>query len=303
VTNRTGKPDRNRTGIRTDTRIGLAGLWPLAAGSRKPGRRRVSLDRWNRALVTGASSGIGNSFARLLAANGTDLVVVARDEARLNALADDVTSEHGIDVEVLVADLSDRGQLATVADRLSSVTSPIDLLINNAGFGFSGDFIELDPFLETSVVDVNVGAMHRLAHAAGSAMSARGRGGIINVSSVAGFGPSPKAATYAATKAFVTSFSEALHMELGPLGVVVSCLCPGLTKTEFQQRSNFDVADVPASLWQHPDAVAEAGLRGLANGKAVVVPGAQNKALQAAMKAAPASVVRRVASRVADASK
>ncbi len=275
--------------------------------SRIPGlgqaRKQVSLDQWNRALVTGASSGIGDSFARLLAANGTDLVVVARDKDRLQTLAAEMESAHGVSVEVLVADLSDREQLALVAERLASVTSPIDLLINNAGFGFSGDFIELDPFLETSVVDVNIAAMHRLAHAAGTAMSARGRGGIINVSSVAGFGPSPKAATYAATKAFVTSFSEALHMELGPLGVVVSCLCPGLTKTEFQERSNFDVASVPAALWQMPDAVAEAGLRGLAKGKAIVIPGAQNKALQAAMKAAPAPLVRRVAKLVADASK
>lgn len=280
---------------------GLMGL-TLTAG-RKPTRRRASLDRWNRALVTGASSGIGNSFARLLAANGSDLIVVARDAERLEALAAELEAKDGVAVEVLVADLSDREQLATVADRLGSVTSPIDLLINNAGFGFSGDFIELDPFLETSVVDVNVGAMHRLAHAAGSAMSARGRGGIINVSSVAGFGPSPKAATYAATKAFVTSFSEALHMELGPLGVVVSCLCPGLTKTEFQQRSDFDVAQVPEALWQMPDAVAEAGLQGLAKGKAIVIPGAQNKALQAAMKAAPASMVRRVSKKLADAAK
>ncbi len=265
-----------------------------------PGRKPVSLDRWNRALVTGASSGIGNSFARLLAANGSDLIVVARDEARLRALAAELESKDNISVEVLVADLSDRSQLAEVAHRLQSVTSPVDLLINNAGFGFSGDFVELDPFLETSVVDVNVGAMHRLAHAAGTAMSARGHGGIINVSSVAGFGPSPKAATYAATKAFVTSFSESLHMELGPLGVVVSCLCPGLTKTEFQERANFDVPSVPAALWQSPDVVAEAGLRGLAKGKAVVVPGAQNKALQAAMKASPAALVRRASKKMAD---
>ncbi|MGB5760022.1 MAG: SDR family oxidoreductase, partial [Acidimicrobiales bacterium] len=222
----------------------------------------MTIDRWNRALITGASSGIGKAFARLLAAQGTDLVVVARDEARLTALATELEQGDGVTVEVLVADLADRSQLETVAERLQSTTSPIDLLINNAGFGFTGDFIDLDPDRETSVVDVNVSAMHRLAHAAGTAMSARQRGGIINVSSVAGFGPSPKAATYAATKAFVTSFSEALHMELGPFGVVVSCLCPGLTRTEFQQRANSPTAAVPAAFWQSADVVAAAGLRG-----------------------------------------
>jgi short-subunit dehydrogenase len=259
------------------------------------------MDRWNRALVTGASSGIGNEFARLLAAQGTDLVVVARDEARLRALAAEMSEAHGVTVEVLKADLADRVQLSSVAERLQSTDSPVDLLINNAGFGFSGDFIDLDPDVETSVVDVNVAAMHRLAHAAGSAMSSRQRGGIINVSSVAGFGPSPKAATYAATKAFVTSFSEALHMELGPLGVVVTCLCPGLTKTEFQERASFETEAIPAALWQPAEAVAEAGLQGLARGKAIVVPGVQNKALRSVLKVSPAGLVRRVSKAVADA--
>ncbi|MGI9598131.1 MAG: SDR family NAD(P)-dependent oxidoreductase [Acidimicrobiales bacterium] len=263
--------------------------------------KTVSIDRWNRALVTGASSGIGNAFAWLLSKNGTDLVVVARDEARLTALAAELHDQHGVAVEVLVADLGDRSQLATVAERLQSTESPIDLLVNNAGFGFSGDFIDLDPDGETSVVDVNISAMQRLAHAAGTAMSSRQRGGIINVSSVAGFGPSPKAATYAATKAFVTSFSEALHMELGPLGVVVSCLCPGLTRTEFQERAKCDVEAVPKALWQSPEEVADAGLKGLARGKAIVIPGAQNKALRAALKASPAALTRRISKAVAEA--
>lgn len=261
----------------------------------------VSLDQWNRALVTGASSGIGKAFANLLGRQGTDLILVARDRARLTALAEDLTAAHSINVEVLVADLSDRAQLVPVIDRLRSVDSPVDLLINNAGFGFTGDFIDLDPDVETSVIDVNVSAMHRLAHAAGTAMSQRRRGGIINVSSVAGYGPSPKSATYAATKAFVTSFSEALHMELGPLGVVVSCLCPGLTRTEFQQRANFETDAIPDSLWQSADVVAEAGLRGLARGKAVVIPGAQNKILRAVLKASPAGAIRRVAKAAATA--
>ena len=152
---------------------------------------------WERALVTGASSGIGRAFARELADRGTDLVIVARDGDRLEQLAAELGSAPGpgVEVEVLVADLSDREQLLAVAERLASDDSPIDLLINNAGFGYSGDFLDLDPDGETAVVDVNIAALHRLAHAAGTAMTARGRGGILHVSSVAGFGPAPRAAS------------------------------------------------------------------------------------------------------------
>ncbi|MEM7276189.1 MAG: SDR family oxidoreductase [Actinomycetota bacterium] len=259
---------------------------------------RPAIDRWHRALVTGASSGIGDAFARLLAANGTDLVVVARDGSRLAALADSLREDPAVpddvEVEILVADLSDRSEVGAVAERLGNTDSPIDLLINNAGFGFAGDFVSLDPERELAVVDVNIGAVQRLTHAAGTAMSERGRGGILNVSSVAGFGPSPRTATYAANKAFVTSFSEAVHAELGPHGVVVTCLCPGLTRTEFQDRAEYDASGIPDALWQSAEEVAEAGLRGLAAGKAIVVPGSHNKALRAAMQAAPSSLVRRI---------
>lgn len=250
---------------------------------------------WRRALVTGASSGIGRSFAHLLADAGVELVVVARDRERLEALA----AELDVAVEVLVADLADRSQLAAVTERLSADVDPVDVLINNAGFGKVGDFIDLDPDVETEVVDVNVTAMHRLAHAAGGAMAARGRGWILNVSSVAGFSPSPKTATYAATKAFVTSFSEALHVELGPQGVVVSCLCPGLTRTEFHQRADVDYHAAPDMLWQSADDVARAGLIGLAHSRALVVPGAHNKALAGVTKVAPAALVRRAQATVA----
>ncbi len=251
---------------------------------------------WNRALVTGASSGIGWAFARLLAKKGTDLVIVARDEERLRSLAAELgpESDRPVDVEVLVADLSDRAELAVVEDRLGSASQPIDLLINNAGFGFSGQFVALELDRETAVVEVNIVALHRLAHAAGTAMACQGRGGILNISSVAGFGPAPGAATYAATKAFVTSFSEALHAELGPQGVTVSCLCPGLTHTEFQQRAGSSTDHTPAFLWQSAEAVAEAGLAGLERGRAVVVPGAHNKILTAGIKVAPLGLIDRI---------
>lgn len=250
---------------------------------------------WERAMVTGASSGIGLAMAELLAERGTDLVLVARDTQRLQRLADELGP--AVEVEVLVADLGDRAELATVADRLASTSAPIDLLINNAGFGFSGDFIDLDPEAETAVVDVNIVALHRLAHAAGTAMTARGRGGILNVSSIAGYGPAPRAATYAATKAFVTSFSEALHAELGPQGVTVSCLCPGLTRTEFQARAGSNTDSTPDFVWQSAAEVARAGLDGIDRGRRVVVPGAHNKILSAGIRLAPVGLISQVRNR------
>ncbi len=262
------------------------GLDRFAQSRRTP--RPLANVGWQRALVTGASSGIGRAMVDLLAAQGVELVLVARDAQRLEELA----AQLPVEAEVLVADLSQRDQVKLVADRLIENERPIDVLVNNAGFGKVGDFIDLDPDVETSVVDVNVGALHRLAHAAGGAMAGRGRGWILNVSSVAGYGPSPKSATYAATKAFVTSFSEALHVELGPQGVVVSCLCPGLTRTEFHERAEVDYHSVPDRLWQSANDVALAGLNGLAAGKAVVIPGAQNKAIRGVSKAAPAGVLR-----------
>lgn len=248
--------------------------------------------RWQRAMVTGASSGIGRAFARRLAERGTDLVITARDGERLRALAAELRPR--VEVEILIADLSDRDRLDVVVERLEATEGPIDLLVNNAGFGYSGDFVGLDRDGETAVVDVNIVALHRLAHAAGTAMSARGRGGILNVSSIAGSGPAPRAATYAATKAFVTSFSEALHVELGPQGVTVSCLCPGLTRTEFQERAGSGPDRVPGFLWQSAEAVAEAGLVGLDKGRAVVVPGAHNRILSAGIGLAPIGLIDRV---------
>lgn len=251
----------------------------------------MSDQRWNRALVTGASSGIGRAFARLLAERGTDLVITARDGERLRALAEELGDR--VIVEVIEADLADRAALDALVGRLEAAEAPVDLLVNNAGFGFAGDFIGLDRDAETAVVDVNIVALHRLAHAAGAAMASRGRGGILNVSSVAGAGPAPRAATYAATKAFVTSFSKALHVELGPMGVVVSCLCPGLTRTEFQERAGSPSDDIPQVMWQSADHVARAGLVGLNRGKPVVTPGALNKVLSAGLGMAPLGVINR----------
>jgi len=250
------------------------------------------MPRWNRALVTGASSGIGDAIARQLAADGTDLVIVARDVERLRSLADQLTDR---DVEVLSADLGDREQLASVESRLGDDDKPIDLLVNNAGFGFSGDFVDLDLERETSVIEVNIIALTRLAHAAGSAMARRGHGGIINTASIAGLVPSPGTATYGASKAFVVSFGQSLNQELSPRGVKVSTICPGFTRTEFQTRAEYDSSGVPAFLWQSADEVAAAALAGIDRGTPRVVPGLLNKAAANTAKLLPGFANRRLA--------
>ncbi len=249
------------------------------------------MPRWTRALVTGASSGIGDAIARRLAADGTDLVIVARNVERLQSLADELRER---DVEVLPADLGDREQLARVEARLADDHQPIDLLVNNAGFGFTGDFIDLDVERETSVIDVNITALTRLAHAAGSAMARRGNGGILNTASIAGLVPSPRTATYGASKAFVVSFGESLNQELGPKGVNVSTICPGFTRTEFQDRAEFDASRIPGFLWQSAEDVAAAALAGVASGTPRVVPGLPNKMAANTTKLMPGFINRRL---------
>lgn len=251
--------------------------------------------KWNRALITGASSGIGRELALQLAADGSDLVIVARDQERLEALAVECAEEHDVEVEVLAADLLDRSKLNIVADRIQSDERPIDLVVNNAGFGFSGLFHELDLDGETNMVDLNITALHRLSHAAASVMVPRQRGGILNVSSVAGELVSPQAATYAATKAFVSSFSEALHEELTSFGVTVTTVCPGLTRSEFHERAGIAPDAYPDPLWQEAAQVASEALDALNNGKAKVVTGKLNKAFVGGLNFVPNIIVRKLA--------
>jgi short-subunit dehydrogenase len=248
------------------------------------------------AMVTGASAGIGTSFARLLAARGRDLVLVARDASRLEAVAKELDAQHGTNIEVVPADLTDAHQLGVVEARLAS-DPPIEVLINNAGFGTFGHFHELPVDDEDREVRLNVLALLRLTHAAAAAMAARGHGRILNVSSVAGAQPVPRNATYAATKAFVTNFSEALHEELRPAGVTVTVLCPGFTRTEFQERSGFDSSKVPGFAWQEADEVAAAGLDALEKGHATCVPGALNRVTAVLSAATPHAITRRVSGR------
>jgi short-subunit dehydrogenase len=252
---------------------------------------------WERALVTGASAGIGDAFARRLASDGTNLVLVARDRQRLEKLAERVQGEHGVDAEVLVADLSDDAQVARVEQRLAAAPR-IDLLVNNAGFGTFGTFRELPLDGELRQIDVNIRAVVRLAHAALATMAANRSGTVLNVSSTLALQPFPGSATYAATKAFVMSFSEALHEEARGTGVTVTAVMPGMVRTEFQERAGKaeQFESLPSFAWLSPDKVAEAALRAARRGRALSVPGFGYKLSAGMTSAAPRRVVRRFAS-------
>lgn len=245
-----------------------------------------------RALVTGASAGIGAEFARQLADRGTELVLVARREDRLEALAIELRGA-GREVEVLVADLAtDAGQTA-VAGRLEDTSAPVDLLVNNAGFGAYGEVAELPADMQLRMVEVNVAAVTRLSRAALPGMVARRRGGIINVASTAAFQPDPHAAVYGATKAYVLSLSQALHEEVARHDVRVLALCPGVTPTEFQQVAEISVP-LPDAAMTSPAQVVSAGLRAFSRRRAVEVPGLANRVTAAAASMGPSVVSRRL---------
>ncbi len=250
------------------------------------------------ALVTGASSGIGAAFVHALAARGNDLVIVARDGARLEETAERLEKEHGAAVEVLAVDLTKATGLKLVEARLESSDPPVDLLVNNAGFGTFGKLYELRRDVEEREIRLNVMAVMRLCHAVLPGMVQRARGGVINVSSVAAYQPTPANATYGATKAFVNSFTHALSEELRGTGVKAMVLCPGFTRTEFQERAGVDSSAVPSGLWQQPEQVVDAALRSYDRGRSVCVPGPLNKAGAAFSSALPAVLSRKVAGAV-----
>jgi len=247
------------------------------------------------ALVTGASSGIGQAFACLLAAKGHDLVLVARRKDRLEELAKELDAQHGVSVEVFPADLSDPTQLTSVEQRLADDSRPVDLLINNAGFGTAGTFASLDVQRQEEMIRLNVLAVVRLTHAALGGMLARGRGGIINVSSTAGFQPIPGWSTYAATKAFISRFTEGIAGECANTGVVVTALCPGFTRTEFQDQADFGEDMVPKFLWQTPEEVAQAGLDALERKRVYAVPGWAYRTLEVTTGLLPKTLIRKAA--------
>jgi hypothetical protein len=238
-------------------------------------------------LITGATAGIGHEYARQLAARGDDLVLVARDGARLEQVAEELRRAHQVEVEVLVADLTDRAALARVEARLADRARPVDLLVNNAGFGLKERFLDNTADQETAMLEVLVTAVLRLSHAALGPMAERGHGGIINVSSVAAFLPR---GTYSAAKAWVNSFSEWAHLEYGSRGVKVMSLCPGFTKTEFHERMEVTRGD--GFLWLDVDFLVRRSLEDFDKGRAYSVPGAQYKTIIALTRAIPNRVLR-----------
>jgi short-subunit dehydrogenase len=242
------------------------------------------------ALVTGPTAGIGHSFAQQLAARGYDLVLVARDAERLEETAAELRAAHGVEVEVLAADLTDRADLARVEARLADATRPVDLLVNNAGFGLKGRFLDNSVDAETAMLDILVTAVLRLSHVALKAMAERGHGGIINVSSVAAFLPR---GSYSAAKAWVNSFSEWAANEYRSRGVKVMALCPGFTKTEFHERMDVDRGSAPDFMWLDADKLVATALSDFDKGRTYSIPSAQYKAIATASRLIPNSVLQR----------
>ena len=243
------------------------------------------------ALVTGPTSGIGEAFTRLLAERGHDLVLVARDEGRLAALAESLARAHGVSVEILPADLSDRHQLGVVEQRLTDRDRPISVLVNNAGFGVKARFTRGDISDEQRMLDVLVIAVMRLSHAAAASMGERGEGAIVNVSSVASW---LTGSTYSAAKAWVTVFSEGLAGEVAPLGVSVTAVCPGYVHTEFHERADMNMGSVPGWMWLDADRVAAKAMRDVDRGRVLSVTGSQYKAMGALLRHSPRALVRRI---------
>ena len=254
---------------------------------------------WSSALITGASSGIGAAVAAQLSEQGVDLVLVARRGDLLEQLATTLVG-HGSRIEVVAADLATEEGRARVVERLSDRDRPIDLLVNCAGLGLSTAFPDGDPERYRQMIAVNVTAVVELTRAATGPMRDRGRGWVLNVSSLGGHAPGPGVAVYSATKAFVTSFSESIHEELRRSGVVVTAVCPGATRTEFGEISGANGDDLPSVLWQSAEEVAAEGLAALGAGKAVRVTGVPNRVAAALTAVLPRVARRRVAGMVTD---
>jgi len=251
------------------------------------------------ALVTGASSGIGWEIAKLLAADGYDLVCVARNSKKLQALARDLEAAFHVRAAVVAADLSKPDAPARVLSESAKLVGDVDVLVNDAGFGIYGKFAETDLDQELESIAVNVVALTALTKVVLPAMRSRGSGRILNVASTAAFQPGPFMAVYYATKAYVLSFSEAIANELDGTGVTVTALCPGPTETEFQKRAGVSQTRLfRGPLVMDARRVAQAGYEGMRKGRRVVIPGALNRALVQALRISPRRLVTAMARRI-----
>lgn len=244
-------------------------------------------------LITGASSGIGLELARLFAADKSDLILTARNAERLEQLAAELRSAHGVQVRVMVQDLADPGAPAAIFERLRGEGVQVDVLVNNAGFGAVGRFVELPLERQMEMIQVNIAALTHLTRLFLPPMIERGRGGILNVASTAAFQPGPYQAVYFGTKAYDLFLTEALAEELAGTGVVVSCLAPGATATGFMAAAGAEHALLSRRLMD-ARTVARAGYRGFRAGKLLVIPGLLNKLGALAVRILPRRMVRRI---------
>jgi uncharacterized protein len=243
------------------------------------------------ALITGGTSGIGAAFARALAARGDDLVLVARDADRLSETATDLKERYAVSVETIAADLAVRSDVVGIAERLASAERPIDLLVNNAGFGVRVRLTAADTTPHEHAIDVMIRAVLMLSAAAGRAMRQRGAGTIINVSSTAGF---VTMGGYSAIKSWVTSYTESLANELHGTGVMVVALCPGWVRTEFHERAEINIGSIPPFLWLDADRLVADCLDDAAAGKVISIPSKRYKVLMTICEHLPHRAMRAV---------
>jgi uncharacterized protein len=243
------------------------------------------------ALITGATAGIGAAYAKLLAKEGFDLVLVARDLPRLKGVAKELSKLYKIKAETIKADLTKPAQLAKVEKRLANNSKPIEVLINNAGFGLKDSFLVSNLAREQELLDVLVTAPMRLSHAVLPGMIKRNSGSIVNVSSVASF---IAGGTYSAAKSYLTVFSEYLHTELRDTNIKVSALCPGFTRTEFHARGKMKMSGLPNYMWTAVDQVVAKSWRYVKAGKVICIPGWQYMLLSSIARIAPRPLVRKL---------
>ncbi len=247
------------------------------------------------ALVTGASSGLGLELAQLLAADRHDLVLVARREPQLRALADRLARDHGVSARVVVADLARPDGPERVAQAVQAANTFVEILVNNAGFGVNGSFVRQAPARQLEMLQVNVTALTALSALFLPGMVERKAGRVLNVASTAAFQPGPRMAVYYASKAYVLSLSVALSVELEDTGVTVTALCPGPTATEFQGVAGMQESRLFRAGTMDAKTVARAGYRGMLAGRAVVVPGVRNRVLALSTRVSPTLWAARIA--------